>query len=79
MFAWGLAPYSITIILSIMKFERFHELWTTLVTNREPSSGTTDEAMPLSNGVSEHTVNALIAVADGDHSDFEAANRLRQT
>jgi len=53
-----------------MKYERFSEIWTTLVTNRTPAGNVEHEPV-LNNGVSEHTVSALVAAADGDHSQFD--------
>lgn len=53
-----------------MTYDRFKEIWTTLVTNRAPSSEGGNKP-PLSNGVSPHTVEALVAAADGDHSRFD--------
>lgn len=57
-----------------MTYDRFKELWTALVTNRtlSPEQEAAPVSASLSNGVSEETVNALVAVADGDHSVFDA-------
>jgi hypothetical protein len=59
-----------------MTYEKFKEIWTTLVTNRTPSSDGCAAAVPLNNGVSEHTVDALVAVADGDHSQFDEIEKI---
>jgi len=54
-----------------MTYDRFKQLWTALVTHRAPAEGTRDPIPYLNNGVSEETVDALVAVADGDHSQFD--------
>ncbi len=57
-----------------MTYDRFKEIWTTLVTNRAPSSKA-GSPLPLSNGASDHTIAALVAVANEDHSHFDKIQR----
>ncbi|HZZ57826.1 MAG TPA: hypothetical protein VFE31_08335 [Opitutaceae bacterium] len=52
-----------------MTLERFTQLWTALVTDRQPASE--DASCTLTNGVSEDTIDALLKAADDDFSDFE--------
>lgn len=54
-----------------MNFERFNEIWTVLVANRAPSPDAPQCTPCLNNGVSEKTVDSLVAVAEGDHSEFD--------
>jgi hypothetical protein len=54
-----------------MKFERFNQIWTALVTDRPVSSEPAGEKLPLNNGVSEQTVNALVAASDGNFAYFD--------
>jgi hypothetical protein len=69
------APFPAT-----MTFVRFQELWTALVTNRAsaatPTAACKEMAIPMSNGVSEHTVDALIAAASDDFSAFDKIQEL---
>lgn len=50
-----------------MKYERFSELWDALVTNRPKSNS----IIPIENGMSKKTVEALIAYGEGDKTQFE--------
>lgn len=68
-------PPPIVTTLPTMTFERFEQLWDALVTNRAPAS-VASAPLPISNGVSKHTVDALIAAADGDFSHFEKIQPL---
>lgn len=62
-----------------MTYERFNEIWTVLVANRAPSPDAPKATPCLNNGVSDETVDSLVAVADGDHSEFnEIQNKLAQ-
>ncbi|HTQ29920.1 MAG TPA: hypothetical protein VMI53_01805 [Opitutaceae bacterium] len=58
-----------------MTYDRFKEIWTTLVTNRAPIEGAPTQVPCLYNGVSENTVDALVAVAEDDHSHFDAIQK----
>lgn len=53
-----------------MTYDRFKEIWTTLVTNRAAPEAAVQKPA-LINGLSDNTVDALVAVADGDHSRFD--------
>ena len=52
-----------------MKYERFKQLWTALVTDRAVD----ENAKPVAHiAISQHTVDALVAVSHGDRSHFDA-------
>jgi len=55
-----------------MTFDRFNQIWTTLVADRPvlPKAGG-KSLPPLDNGVSEDTVNALVAASNGDFAFFD--------
>lgn len=59
-----------------MKYARFKEIWTTLVTNRAPVPAAARKGIaPLNNGVSESTVDALIEAADGNFAQFDEIDK----
>ena len=53
-----------------MTFERFHQIWTTVVTDR-PASAQAVKKAPLLNGASEQTIDALVRASDGDFAYFD--------
>jgi len=56
-----------------MKFERFRELWEALVTNRPKSAS---GGVPITNGMSERTAEALIEYADGKKDKLQAVRKF---
>jgi hypothetical protein len=54
-----------------MTFDRFNQIWTALVADRPASPKPEGQPLPLDNGVSEETVDALVAASNGDFAFFD--------